>query len=239
MTDEKTACAAREPEMAGTMSAMTSGPGFRLARSAIFAALCVVTTALGHALMSGDNLPGWAVGYSFAAVTSGAWWLTGRERGALAVTAATVTTQLLLHSVFTVSQLIAGTDFSGASGASGASGTSGTGTLGLTRMSAMHADPGTHAWSPGMVLAHLLAALACAVWIWRGEAAVFRLGRALASFVAEPLRLAGLLLAFVTPAANGPVRVAGAFGPLLPQPRGSALRHVVTRRGPPAELSTC
>ncbi|WP_405720254.1 hypothetical protein OG607_07425 [Streptomyces sp. NBC_01537] len=212
---------------------MTSGPGFRLARSAIFAALCVVTTALGHALMSGDDLPGWAVGYAFAAVTSGAWWLTGRERGALAVTAATVTTQLLLHSVFTMSQLIAGTDFSGTSG------TSGAGAAGLTRMSAMHADPGTHAWSPGMVLAHLLAALACAVWMWRGEAAVFRLGRALASFVAEPLRLAGLLLAFVAPAAHGPVRVAGAFGPLLRQPRGSALRHVVTRRGPPAELSTC
>jgi hypothetical protein len=214
--------------MAGTMSAMTTGPGFRLARSAIFAALCVVTTALGHALMSGDNLPGWAVGYSFAAVTSGAWWLTGRERGVLAVTAATVTTQFLLHSVFTVSQLVTGTDFPSTSG-----------TAGLTRMSAMHADSGTNAWSLGMVLAHLLAALACAVWMWRGEAAAFRLGRALASFVAEPLRLAGLLLAFVRPAAHGPVRVAGAFGPLLRQPRRSALRHVVTRRGPPAELSTC
>jgi len=228
MTDEKTARAARGRKMAGTMSAMTTGPGFRLARSAIFAALCVVTTALGHALMSGDDLPGWAVGYSFAAVTSGAWWLTGRERGALAVTAATVSTQFLLHSVFTVSQLVTGTDFPGTSG-----------TAGLTRMSAMHADSGTHAWSPGMVLAHLLAALACAVWMWRGEAAAFRLGRALASFVAEPLRLAGLLLAFVRPTAHGPVRVAGAFGPLLRQPRRSGLRHVVTRRGPPAQLSTC
>jgi hypothetical protein len=173
--------------------------------------------------MSGDTLPGWAVGYAFAGVTSGAWWLTGRrERGALAVTGATVGTQLVLHAVFTLSQLMPGTEQL------------------PTAMADMNGarHPGPHAWSPGMVLAHFLAALACALWMWRGEAAVFRLGRALAAFVAAPLRLAGLLLGFAAPALHGPVRVTRFFAPVR-RPRRPALRYAVTRRGPPARLSTC
>ncbi|MGI3198401.1 hypothetical protein ACRJ4W_06960 [Streptomyces sp. GLT-R25] len=46
------------------MLAMTSGIAFRLARAAVFAAVCVVTAGLGHTLMSGAGLPWWAVGYT-------------------------------------------------------------------------------------------------------------------------------------------------------------------------------
>ncbi len=72
----------------------------RSARAAVFAAVCVTTTALGHALMSGDALPWWAVACAFVGTASGARWLTGRERGAVAVVGATVVAQTLLHLLF-------------------------------------------------------------------------------------------------------------------------------------------
>jgi hypothetical protein len=219
------------------MSAMTSGPGFRLARSAIFAAVCVATTALGHALMSGASLPGWAVGYAFAGVTSGAWWLTGRERGALVVTGATVATQGVLHSLFVLSHLVTGPSGT-ATGMSGMSGMQGM--AGMTGMDAGHSAAALgstgRTWTLGMFLAHLLAALVCALWLWRGEAAAYRLGRALAAFVCAPLRLA--LRALAPAALPAPPRSRAASGPVRAL-RGSPLRHVVIRRGPPPLPAWC
>jgi hypothetical protein len=180
--------------------------------------------------MSGDTLSGWSVGYAFAGVTAGAWWITGRERGALAVTGATVITQFLLHALFTLSQLLPGTDPAAASGMTG---------MATTSMHATAVAHAAHTWSPRMVLAHLLAALVCALWMWRGEAAVFRLGRALTAFVAEPLRLAcALARALAAPSSHGPVRVRAVFGPVR-RLRRPALRYAVTRRGPPAGLYCC
>ncbi len=205
------------------MTAMTTGPAFRLARAAIFAAVCVATTALGHALMS-EAVPGWAVAYAFAATTAGAWWLASRrERGALAVTGSTVVAQLALHGLFAGAQA-----FEHAPAA--ADGMSGT------AMAHMHqaAGPG---WSVGMTLAHTLAALVCGLWLWRGEAAVFRVGRALAAFVFAPLRRARRAhgIAGTRPAA---VRRRVAAGPLLP-PHRVLLRHAVSRRGPPVPPLCC
>lgn len=86
---------------------MTSGPAFRLARAAVFAAVCVAAAGLGHALML-RTVPGWAVGYAFAATTAGAWWVAGRgERGASAVTGATVVAQFALHGWFSLAQAFA------------------------------------------------------------------------------------------------------------------------------------
>lgn len=82
------------------MKAVTTGPGFRLARAAVFAAVCVVASALGHALMSGQTVPVWAVAFAFTATTAGAWWLTGRERGAFVVTGSAMAAQCVLHTVF-------------------------------------------------------------------------------------------------------------------------------------------
>ncbi|MFD3547389.1 hypothetical protein ACFWUW_17610 [Streptomyces sp. NPDC058655] len=88
----------------------------------------------------------------------------------------------------------------------------------------------------GMIAAHVLAALFCAAWLARGEAAVFRLARTLgtaALHAARPLARALVLLR---------TRVA-----LLPPPpahcppyerprrlRGAVHAHAVVRRGPPA-----
>ena len=87
-----------------------------------------------------------------------------------------------------------------------------------------------------MFAAHSLAAVVCGLWLWRGEAAAFRLGRALAAAVFVPLRLA--------------LRITGALSrpqlserPIIPGParrlRAALLQHVVSRRGPPGYVAYC
>ncbi|MFC8669939.1 hypothetical protein [Streptomyces sp. NPDC057199] len=210
---------------------MTSGIAFRLARAAVFAAVCVVTAALGHVLMSGAGLPWWAVGYAFAATTAAAWWLTGRERGLGLVTGATVVAQLGLHQLFGLAQRARSSDAF----------------MSTTSMDAGHTH--AHPMGPepadtllmggdlGMFAAHLLAALVCGVWLWRGEEAAFRTARAIAyrtgrllgTALFEPLRRALRVSAAMRPA--GPVRTP-VFVPVRPL-RGVLLEHAVARRGPP------
>ncbi|MFE1292957.1 hypothetical protein [Streptomyces sp. NPDC058751] len=203
---------------------MSSGPAFRLARAAVFAAACVTVTGLGHALMS-QEVPAWAVGYGFAATTAGAWWIAGlRERGVLAVAGSTVAVQFALHGWFDFAQSSAGTPAMAGSGAGMVHDAS-------SAMGAMPMDgPTTSHWSLGMVAAHTLAAVLCGLWLWRGEAGVFRAGRALAVFVFAPLRRAGLIRAVrqVPP----PARPVWFFVPVRPV-RGVLLRHDIARRGPP------
>ena len=216
------------------MLAMTSGIAFRLARAAVFAAVCVVSAALGHALMSGAGLPWWAVGYAFAATTAAAWWLTGRERGVGLVTGATVVAQLGLHQLFGLAQRARSSGIF----------------MSTTSMDAGHTH--THPMGPepvdtllmggdvGMFAAHLLAALVCGVWLWRGEEAAFRTARAIAyrtgrllgTAFFEPLRRA--LRALRVSAAMrsaGPARTP-VYVPVRPL-RGVLLEYAVARRGPP------
>jgi hypothetical protein len=248
------------------MAAMTSGPGFRLARAAIFAAVCVVTTALGHALMSGHPLPGWAVGCAFAATTAGGWWLTGRERAGLSVTGATVGAQVLLHTGFSLAEALADraaapTPADGMPGAGripGAGRMSGEGRapgmgempgvsgMGMPGMAHEHQAahgmsilgvPVGDGWSAGMTLAHMLAAVVCGLWLWRGQAAAFRLGRSLAAFVFAPLQRARGTLAFA--GGTRPRACPPACVPAACRPYGPTLRHVVSRRGPPGRPVCC
>lgn len=218
---------------------MSSGPGFRLARSAVFAAVCVVTSALGHAMMSGSSMPAWAVGYAFAGVTAGAWWLTGRERGAVMVTGSTVVTQLVLHVVFMFSQMVHGTGLpatapTAMAGMPGMNPASYGGTVvGAGAQAHAGMGMGSHEWSTGMLLAHTLAALVCGLWLWRGEAAVYLLGRALATFLVAPLRLALLVFAATRPRSAPRT---GAVATPTTQFGHWALRHSVIRRGPPLSL---
>ncbi|WP_258528126.1 hypothetical protein [Streptomyces sp. NBRC 110611] len=200
---------------------MTTGPGFRLARAAVFAAVCVLTTALGHVLMSEQTLPVSAMAHAFAATTAGAWWLAGRERGALVVTGSAMAAQLALHTAFSLSQSLTAPTPSTPMVAHG-------GTGGMAGMSGSMATG--HSWSPGMALAHGLAALICGLWLWRGEAAASRLGRSLAACVFAPLRRARRSFAF--PGQASPVRPVVAFGPVR-RLRAMSLRYAVLRRGPP------
>ncbi|MCR3729038.1 hypothetical protein FHS35_005918 [Streptomyces umbrinus] len=213
---------------------MTSGIAFRLARAAVFAAVCVVTAGLGHTLMSGAGLPWWAVGYAFAATTAAAWWLTGRQRGAGLVTGATVVAQLGLHQLFGLAQQVRSSDAF----------------MSTTSMDAGHTH--THPMGPEptdtllmggdvrMLAAHLLAALVCGVWLWRGEEAAFRTARAVAyrtgrllgTSLFEPLRRALLALRVSAVMRQaGPVRTP-VYVPVR-RLRGVLLEYAVARRGPP------
>ncbi|MER7762973.1 hypothetical protein [Streptomyces sp. NPDC097619] len=80
----------------------------------------------------------------------------------------------------------------------------------------------------GMLAAHLLAALLCALWLARGERAAFRV---LGAFAAR-------LLAPLPPARPVPVPHRPRVGPrpvrAVPVPRGLLLTRALTFRGPPA-----
>ncbi|MFJ7157007.1 hypothetical protein ACIQUQ_18915 [Streptomyces sp. NPDC101118] len=86
---------------------MTPGRCSRAVRAAMFAAVCVLLASVGHVTMSGLPVPGWAMAAAFACAAAAAWALAGRERGLLAVTAATVAVQTALHAVFSLVQALA------------------------------------------------------------------------------------------------------------------------------------
>ncbi|MBV9024408.1 MAG: hypothetical protein JO362_11610 [Streptomycetaceae bacterium] len=217
------------------MSGMTIGPVVRTARAAIFAAVCVTTTALGHALMS-KTLPWWALGAAFFGTCAAAYCLARKERGVVVVTASTIAAQLGLHSLFDLAQAptsmadmadmadmdngMAGMDMSRMSQAPGV--TSG----GMEQLQVAHTGHG----ALGMFLAHLLAALVCGLWLWRGEAAAFRLARSLAGLLFTPLLLA--LTAQGWAGLQLPARPSTA-APLVLRLRTVLLHDVASRRGPP------
>lgn len=83
---------------------MTPGRCCRAVRAAVFAATCVLLAALGHVLMSGTGVPWWAMAAAFVASAATAWFLSGRERGVLAVTSMMVAAQGVLHTGFSLAQ---------------------------------------------------------------------------------------------------------------------------------------
>jgi hypothetical protein len=227
---------------------MTAGWCARTLRAAVFAAVCVLLAALGHVLMSGRDVPVWALAGAAAVTGAAGWCLAGRERGLPSVVAVVVAAQAVLHEAFS----LAGS----ASGGSGAVGMSGMGSMGMGSMGSMGmGSMGTGAagmgsmdmahmgangmdgtayslggGSPslGMLAAHLLAALLCGLWLAHGEKAAFRILRAVAGRLAAPLRL--LLALPVTPdRPRVPLRRRRSDR----APRGLPLVHAITSRGPP------
>ncbi|MDT7841825.1 hypothetical protein [Streptomyces justiciae] len=97
----------------------------------------------------------------------------------------------------------------------------------IAHMGAGHTGAGSS--SLGMLAAHLLAALLGGLWLAYGERAAFRLLRAVAGWLAAPLRL---LLALPAPThrpRTGRPRRRSARAPRL-----LLLSHAITTRGPPA-----
>ncbi|WP_149184855.1 hypothetical protein [Streptomyces sp. TRM49041] len=234
------------------MTPAGAGPALRIVRAVVFAAVCVVTAALGHSLAAGRPLPmDYLVG-AMALTTGSAWWLTGVERGALQITGTTVGTQLALHSIFSFAPAAhhgGGADHRAAAAPPPSLCMGGaTDPVAEAVWQAHTAAPavGTAVGGPEsplafvtklvghgswfMFFAHVLAAVVCGLWMWRGETGFFAIARSLhcALFVPLRLALAGL------PRAR-----------LLPRPRRTAvdvhprglrdllLRHAMSRRGPP------
>ncbi|MFI6682114.1 hypothetical protein [Streptomyces sp. NPDC050485] len=100
----------------------------------------------------------------------------------------------------------------------------------------MAMDAAAHTMSGGMLAAHLLAALVCGIWLWRGEAAAFRLARAIGALgvlAAQPLRRALALVRTCAPALPRPARRPRPHTRPRPRLRGAVHSHAFIRRGPP------
>ncbi|MFM9610455.1 hypothetical protein [Streptomyces niveiscabiei] len=219
---------------------MTAGWCARTGRAVMFAAVCVVLAALGHVLMSGAGLPLWALGAAFGITAAAGGALAGRERGLPAVVGGVVAVQALLHQGFSAVQR---TD----SGAADTADTAGMADMpsmpgmhmgmGMPHMDMSHAGGHDGMGAPltdastasyGMLLAHLLAALLCGLWLAYGERAVFRALRAVGAWLAAPLRL--VLAVAVPPEFPRPLWRRGRSGRT---PVQRLLVHSLTSRGPP------
>ncbi|MFG3661652.1 hypothetical protein [Streptomyces sp. NPDC047706] len=226
---------------------MTAGWCSRTVRAAVFAAVCVLLAALGHVLMSGSHVPWWALAAGGAATGAAGWGLAGRERGLPLIVTVVVAAQTALHSAFSVAQ----------SAAAGPAAPAHAGAMGhgmpampmdAAGMPAAHRGA-THTHAPdavdmghggdmphvmdasssfGMLAAHLLAALLCGLWLAHGERAAFRLLRAVAGWLAAPLRLPP-----VVPAPPRHPRPRLWRRAPARTPRRLLLVHAITSRGPP------
>ncbi|WP_405628029.1 hypothetical protein OG933_19435 [Streptomyces sp. NBC_00016] len=217
---------------------MTAGWCTRTLRAALFAAVCVLLAALGHVMMSGAEVPAWALAAGVAVTGIAGWCLAGRERGLPLIVTVVVAAQTALHSAFS----LAGPE----SGAAASAGMGALGAMGMDSMDMGHMDHVSHighmshmshmgegagqggSSSFGMLAAHLLAALLCGLWLAHGEKAAFRILRAVAGRLAAPLRL--LLAVPVTP--DRP-RVRFRRRRSARAPRLLLLTHAITTRGPP------
>ncbi|MFG3318574.1 hypothetical protein ACGF3J_11020 [Streptomyces sp. NPDC048171] len=202
---------------------MTVRGGCRAARAGVFAAVCVLLAALGHATMSGVPVPWWTMAAGAGATGVAGWLLAGRERGLPLIVAVVTGAQFVLHEAFSRAQTLASAPVTRPAASTGMDSTDPHSmhmdSMHLDSMSGMPVGAGAHtghgmagldhvhgmsgAASVGMFAAHLLAAVLCGLWLAHGERAVFRVLRAAAAWLAAPLRL---LLALPTPVGRPSVR---------------------------------
>ncbi|KQW02705.1 hypothetical protein [Streptomyces sp. Root369] len=209
---------------------MTAGWCSRTVRAAVFAAVCVLLAALGHILMSGGDVPAWALAAGVGATGVLGWCLAGRERGLPLIVAAVTAAQTALHKAFSFAQST--TEASGSSASMDMSdmGSMHMGSMHMDSMDMAHMDHATAGTSPsaGMLAAHLLASLLTGLWLAYGEKAAFRILRAVVGRLAAPLRL--LLTLPATPERPRP-HIGRRRSDRAP--RLLLLVHAITSRGPP------
>ncbi|MEV8419613.1 hypothetical protein [Streptomyces niveus] len=208
---------------------MGAGPALRLVRTAVFAAVCVLVSGLGHALSSGGPLPPGVLALAFLPACGAGWLLSRKERGGAVIVTASAVGQLLLHAVFSGLHPTPGDGHAG----HGAHGGHEAGELAYGGLPGVLLDTGViSTLTSGMVGAHLVAGLVCGWWLWRGDRAFVRLVHALGLFAFERLRFAHAVLsggwATYLPVLAPPV----AYRPVRP-PAQLPAPHVVSRRGPP------
>ncbi|MEV5018072.1 hypothetical protein ACIGW1_07660 [Streptomyces sp. NPDC053780] len=79
----------------------------RAARAGVFAAVCVLLAALGHATMSGVPVPWWTMAAGAGTTGFAGWLLAGRERGLPLIVTVVTGTQFVLHEAFSRAQTLA------------------------------------------------------------------------------------------------------------------------------------
>ena len=215
----------REREDTSSRGAVASA-GVRSLRAAVFAALCVLLAAGGHALATGMAPPVWAQVAGSVPVFAAGLVPAGRERSFLGIGGATVAAQGGLHLAFDAVHSHAAT--------AAHAGMRMTSLHTGMRMAPAHTLTG-HALTPHATAAHLGAAVVLTWWLRRGEAAVWSLLRRAVAHM--PGLIAWWYL--VRSGRGGPTapgRVRPAVGDAW-SPRPVRLRHAVHRRGPPAGMS--
>jgi hypothetical protein len=202
---------------------MTASPSVRVLRAAVFAALCVLLAAGGHALATGTAPPVWIQAVGFLPVFGAGCLLGGRERSLPAIGAGTLMAQGGLHLAFDAMRQHTMTLMHG-----------------MHTMNGMHGMQGmrmahSHALTPHATAAHVGAAVLLTWWLRRGEAALWVLLRRAATLVP------GLVAWWRVRGGAGRVPVAPDAVRLCadgPRPlRRILLRHAVQRRGPPPGMS--
>ncbi|MEU9973740.1 hypothetical protein [Streptomyces sp. NPDC051014] len=118
--------------------AARTGSGLRLLRAVVFAALCVVLAAAGHALASCATVPLWTLGAGFLGTLALVVPLTGRARTLPGIVALLTLVQATLHTLFGLGQQ--GTAAMSAGSASS-----------MTSMTSMSSMPGMSATDASLV----------------------------------------------------------------------------------------
>ncbi|MER7837887.1 hypothetical protein ABTY98_18780 [Streptomyces sp. NPDC096040] len=198
---------------------MSASPAVRSLRAAVFAAVCVLLAAAGHALAMGEMPPLWADAAGFAAVFGLGRVLAGRERGLPEIGAGMLLTQAGLHFGFDAAH------------AATSAPTPTTAMSHMSHMSMAGMAQHPHAMTAHATLAHVVAALVASWWLRCGEAALWSLLRRTAALV--PGLAAWWRDAPLPAPAGRPLRAPA--DPVRPR-RLLALRHAVSRRGPPAAI---
>ncbi|WP_237317894.1 hypothetical protein [Streptomyces sp. JJ36] len=88
----------------------------RLLRAAVFTAVCVVLSAVGHALAAGRGVPLWTLAAGFVLVFLSAAPLAGRERTLPGIAVALALGQTVLHTLFSCGHSAPGTPGPGSGG---------------------------------------------------------------------------------------------------------------------------
>lgn len=214
----------------------------------MFAGVSLSLSAGGQLLVTGAPLPVATTLWAGLAVFTLALLLaSGGERSYLRIAAVLAPLELVLNATFNLGQASCGPGVPSGQALNGLPGLllCGGGDLrgpvgGVAGPGLLHVSlpVSPSAWEFGLLLAvHLLAALAAALWLRRGEAAVFRTLRAVTAYATGPLRALFVLLVPV------PTTVGGPSAP--PAPRRSqpgpqdVLLRTARRRGPPPLLAVC
>ncbi|TDE47859.1 MFS transporter [Nonomuraea mesophila] len=168
----------------------------RLARTTVFAVVCLGLGAAAHVL-GGASVPAPAMAGGLAVAFAAAYALAGRERSFTMILSLLTALQIVLHVLFS-----------------------------LSHPATPHVMAG-HVHAPlvpglGMLVAHAWAVAMTALWLARGEAALWSLLRRLV------VRLLVIWLPLLTTPFSTPLWTAE---PRVLRP--ALLRHVVSRRGPP------
>jgi hypothetical protein len=233
---------------------MARDPVLPSLRAAVFTVVCLGLGAGAHRMMSDSALPASALLFAAVAIYLPVRVATRRERSLAGICALMAALQFGLHLLFDyVQRAPARPGFWQESAAGGGSGATG-GMAGMampatsTGSGAAHSAAGHAAGgcllppahtavigtsNAGMLLAHVLAGVLCACWLYQGEAAVHALARSATAWVLHLVVLPRLHLVLVGIAGRRDPRVDA----VLPTPRAAWLRISRPLRGPPRLLS--